>query len=161
MDFNNLVDNVDLILEELSKKILEIQTKKDFQIEYKDLEQKDPLTTADLYAHHFLEKELNKILPDAYILSEEEKDDLKRLKYDWIWIIDPIDGTRDFAQNKSSYAISIGLLYKNNPIFGAISMPAENYMVLGLNYSNEIYKPFLYIHYFNKPEKEYLYEVSI
>lgn len=158
IDLYKLVDGIDLILEELSYKILEIQTKKNFKVEYKDLENTDPLTTADIYSHNFLKKELSKALPDSYILSEESEDNLKRLKYDWVWVIDPIDGTREFANNQSAYSISIGLLYKNQPVLGAVSMPKEQYMVIGLNINSDPYKPFLLIHYLDKPEKEYLYE---
>lgn len=159
-DFYKIIDGIDLILYQLSEKILSIQKNKEFHVDYKDLNKKDPLTTADIYSHNYLKKELKKILPEGYILSEESFDDKKRLKYDWIWIIDPIDGTRDFANNEPTYSISIGLLYKNQPIIGAVSMPAERYMVLGLNLKNKDHKPFLYIHYFDKPEKEYLYEFS-
>ena len=58
----------------------------------------DPLTTADLEADAYLKKALLDIRPDSGWLSEETTDDHKRLAREAVWIVDPIDGTREFVE---------------------------------------------------------------
>ncbi len=81
-----------------------------------------PLTKADLAANEIILKGLKKYkIP---ILSEESADDLRRLKSDYVWIVDPLDGTSDFIEKTGEFAIMIGLAYKNKPILGVIYLPA-------------------------------------
>lgn len=118
---------------ELSLKIDQIQNSENFEVSYKDLESKDPLTTADLFANDFLQERLKAKIKNSIIISEELPLNNERFQKDFIWIIDPIDGTRDFVNKKNTYSISIGLIYKNHPLLGIISMPAENYLIIGYN----------------------------
>ncbi len=152
-----LIDELCSILYELSLEISLIQKKGTFKLDYKDYEKKDPITSADLYSNSFLKKNLMKLLPQSCILSEETTDNLNRLSHEFVWIIDPIDGTKDFINKKTSYAISVGLVYKNKPILGVVSMPGENFLVLGLNYKDKDYNPFLLIYRFSINQKEVYY----
>lgn len=147
-------DDICAILVEISQNIHKIQKKGTFELRYKDQEKTDPLTSADLYVNEFLKKNLKKLIPSAGILSEETQDDLNRLKKEFVWIIDPIDGTRDFINQKTSYAISVGLVYRNTPILGAVSMPGEHFLVLGMNYKNKDYHPYLLVYHFDRNQKE-------
>jgi 3'(2'), 5'-bisphosphate nucleotidase len=103
------------------KAIIEIY-EKDFNVEYKKDE--SPLTEADKKSHFIITKELQKYnLP---ILSEEGKnisyDDRKN--WDLFWMVDPIDGTKEFIKKNGEFTINIALIYKNNPIFGIVYAPA-------------------------------------
>jgi len=56
-------------------------------------------------------------------LSEETDDDLVRLDRDWVWIIDPLDGTTDFVNRTGEFAIHIGLAYQQRPVLGVVALP--------------------------------------
>src|SRR5262245_53570012 len=69
----------------------------------------DPVTTADMAASRFLVEEFQKRFPEDAILSEEEKEDLSRLTNPRVWIVDPMDGTREFISRRGEFAVMIGL----------------------------------------------------
>lgn len=79
---------------------------------------------ADLLSEKIIIAEIKKEFPNHHILSEEKGDDQK--KSDYTWIIDPIDGTTNFTMKNPLWAISIGVLYKNDLIFGLIYAPMLN-----------------------------------
>ena len=63
--------------------------------------------------------------PDDGWLSEESKDDLKRLAAPRVWVIDPIDGTREFIEKIPQFAVSIGLAVGGRPAVGVVYNPAQ------------------------------------
>lgn len=82
-----------------------------------------PVTQADLAVDRFLRLALPDILPGTGWLSEETVDDLARLDREWVWIVDPLDGTTEFARGVAECAISIGLVRGNTPVLGGIVNP--------------------------------------
>ena len=82
-----------------------------------------PLTAADIRTSQFLERELSRLFPAAGWLSEESVDDAARLAHDWVWIVDPLDGTKEFVVRIPEFAISIGLVHKQNPVLGGVMNP--------------------------------------
>jgi len=82
----------------------------------------DLVTNADRDVDAFLNVELRRILPAAW-LSEESADDLDRLGRD-AWIVDPLDGTREFAQGIAEYAIAVALVAQGRPVLGVVHHPA-------------------------------------
>lgn len=81
--------------------------------------------TGDMEAHHFIFDELSRRFPDDGILSEEGRDDLKRLDKDRVWIIDPLDGTREFSERgRSDWAVHVALAESGVPTAGAVALPA-------------------------------------
>ncbi len=92
-------------------------------------ERGDPLTAADLAA----DRVLREILPrdGEGWLSEESADDRSRLECSRVWIVDPIDGTREFVEGIPEWCISIGLLEDGVPVAGGIYNPATDEMVVG------------------------------
>ncbi|MCB1172611.1 MAG: EAL domain-containing protein [Leptospiraceae bacterium] len=88
-----------------------------------------PLTSADLVSNYLLSSGLRSILPEAGLLSEEALDGPERLNQEIIWVIDPIDGTREYANGRSDYSISVGLIQNGIPVLGVIAMPAEGWMI--------------------------------
>lgn len=70
----------------------------------------DLVTDADFAVNTYLERELKNLLPNAGWLSEETADNRKRLKKKYVWVVDPIDGTYQFAKRKSEWTISVALV---------------------------------------------------
>lgn len=89
-------------------------------------ENKDPLTDADIQSNEILKKSLLGNFPDYGWLSEETVDDKERLKRKRVWIVDPIDGTKEFIQGIPEYAISVALVEKGTPLLGAVLNPMTN-----------------------------------
>jgi myo-inositol-1(or 4)-monophosphatase len=93
------------------------------------VERGDPVTEAD----HAADRVLRDILPGPGEgwLSEESADDRSRLACERVWVVDPIDGTREFIEGVSEWCISIGLLEKGEPVAGGIYNPATDELVVG------------------------------
>ena len=89
----------------------------------------DPVTEADEAA----DRVLRDILPQdgEGWLSEESADDLARLECERVWVVDPIDGTREFIEGIPEWCISIGLLEGGEPMAGGIYNPVSDELVLG------------------------------
>ena len=100
--------------------ILEIYNK-NYTIEYKD--DHSPLTEADKASNEIIVEGLRKEFPDWAILSEESKDDKSRLDNDWCFIVDPLDGTKEFIKKNGEFTVNIGLSYKHKVVVGVIYVP--------------------------------------
>ncbi|MCG6148842.1 3'(2'),5'-bisphosphate nucleotidase CysQ [Leptospira levettii] len=96
--------------------------KTDFQI--RDKGGNDPVTEADLYASEFLYEKISNRFPGHGFLSEERADTVSRLDKEWVWILDPIDGTREFVKKNDQFALSLGLVRNGEAIWGIIFNPA-------------------------------------
>ncbi|TNE43065.1 MAG: 3'(2'),5'-bisphosphate nucleotidase CysQ [Sphingomonadales bacterium] len=84
-----------------------------------------PVSAADLAVDAFLKRELGALLPAAGWLSEESADDAARLPRDLIWLVDPVDGTRDFVRGRSGWAVSVSLISGGRPLIGMLAAPAR------------------------------------
>jgi 3'-phosphoadenosine 5'-phosphosulfate (PAPS) 3'-phosphatase len=91
------------------------------EVEWK--ESGDPATHADLLASGFLIRRLRSRFPDDAIISEEEPDDPGRCRKSRVWIIDPTDGIREFIEQRSEFAVMIGLAMEGAPVLGVIYHP--------------------------------------
>ena len=85
----------------------------------------NPVSEADLEVDRFLKRELLRLLPSAAWLSEETADDKVRTQSDLIWLVDPIDGTRDFVAGRSGWAVSVALVSGGRPLIGMLAAPAR------------------------------------
>ena len=92
----------------------------------------NPVTDADLAADRLLRERLSEILPQAGWLSEETIDDLERLKRPLTWIVDPLDGTKEFVLGIPEFSISVALVAHSQPVLGIVYNPvsAELYTCL-------------------------------
>ena len=93
-----------------------------FETAYKANE--DPVTTADLKADSILRKGLTNDFPGTGWLSEETRDDFSRLDKKLVWIVDPIDGTKEFVSGIPEYAVSVALVEDGLPVLAAVYNPA-------------------------------------
>lgn len=92
----------------------------------------NPLTEADLAVDRLLHQRLLAAAPDFGWLSEETLDDPSRLDRDWVWVVDPIDGTKEFLQKVPHWTISIGLVHRGVPQLGVVFNPTEDLLVAGV-----------------------------
>lgn len=103
-------------------------------IEYKDKEERDPVTEVDKACQDYLVGEINRRFPDHSILGEEQsEEEAKKAKEDsgatappcgdFLWVLDPLDGTTNFLNGLPVYAVSIGVLHKGRPLAGALFIP--------------------------------------
>ena len=83
-----------------------------------------PITEADIASNKIIQKIIS--TSDYPILSEETKDNKKRLEKETVWIIDPLDGTSDFVNKTGEFTIMIGLVRKQVPVLGIIYCPPQN-----------------------------------
>lgn len=84
-----------------------------------------PVCDADMAVDGFLKRELGALLPAAGWLSEETLDLSARLENDLVWLVDPIDGTRDFVRGRPGWAVSVALLSAGRPLLGFLEAPAR------------------------------------
>ena len=85
----------------------------------------NPVCAADLAVDAFLKRELAALLPSAGWLSEETIDAPERLDGGLIWLVDPIDGTRDYIRGRSGGAVSVALVSNGRPLLGMLDAPAR------------------------------------
>jgi 3'(2'), 5'-bisphosphate nucleotidase len=85
----------------------------------------------DRLSHEFLAAELARQRPDDAVLSEEGVDDLARLSADRVWIVDPLDGTREFGESgRTDWAVHVALWERGELTAGAVALPAQGAAVL-------------------------------
>lgn len=77
----------------------------------------------DQTANQFLCHGIRALRPDDGLLSEEEKDNGERLAQSRVWIIDPVDGTREYGENRLDWAVHIALAVDGLPVVGAVALP--------------------------------------
>jgi 3'(2'), 5'-bisphosphate nucleotidase len=77
----------------------------------------------DAQANAYLVNALRDVRPDDGLLSEEEKDNLNRLKQARVWIIDPVDGTREYGEGRTDWAVHVALTEDGRPVIGAVALP--------------------------------------
>ena len=96
----------------------------DQEFEIKIKADNEPLTQADTESDKIIHEIIS--VSDHPILSEETKDDKKRLEQETVWIVDPLDGTSDFINKTDEFTIMIGLVRKQIPILGVIFCPTQD-----------------------------------
>ncbi|MEG3123736.1 3'(2'),5'-bisphosphate nucleotidase CysQ [Sphingomonas sp. GB1N7] len=86
----------------------------------------NPVCQVDLDVNALLRQRLEALLPEAGWLSEETADNRDRLACAKVWVVDPIDGTRDYIRGRPGWAISIALVENGQPVIGVLDAPARN-----------------------------------
>jgi len=113
------------------KLILEVYNSNDFDIKIKD--DNSPLTEADKRSNNYIVEELNKNFPGIPILSEEgETTDYKKRKdWDEFFLVDPLDGTKEFIKRNGEFTVNIALIKNNLPATGVIFVPVTGETYFG------------------------------
>ena len=86
----------------------------------------NPVSDIDMAVDALLTTRLQAILPEAAWLSEETVDDPSRLDARLLWLVDPIDGTRDYVRGRSGWCVSVALIADGLPVFAVMAAPAED-----------------------------------
>jgi len=84
-----------------------------------------PVSAADIEVDNFLHRELCALLPAAGWLSEESVDHPERLAKGLCWLVDPIDGTRDYIRGRTGWCVSVALVSERRPLIGILVAPAR------------------------------------
>ena len=121
----NQIDIQDIvtIAKEAGKAIMQVY-KQDFKVEYK--QDSSPLTLADKKANDIIEDGLKKLSVNFPILSEEGKEILYKHRKHWeyFWLVDPLDGTKEFEKKNDEFTVNIALIHKDTPVLGVVYAPA-------------------------------------
>ena len=116
---------------EAAKEILKIYHSDDFEVQLKSDD--SPLTRADLVSHQVIESYLKPT--NIPILSEEGKDISYDERKDWgqLWIVDPIDGTKEFIKRNGEFTVNIALIENQRPTLGVVYAPVLNELYFSSN----------------------------
>ncbi|UII27942.1 3'(2'),5'-bisphosphate nucleotidase CysQ [Fulvivirga maritima] len=128
----NTQELIDLALQ-AGQAILNIYHDKDLagDVDYKS--DNSPLTLADKASHNVIMKGLTKLYPNIPIISEEgeQVEYSARKNYDTFWLIDPLDGTKEFINRNGEFTVNIALISKQKPVFGIVYAPVPDVVYVG------------------------------
>jgi 3'(2'), 5'-bisphosphate nucleotidase len=85
-----------------------------------------PVTNADIQADKLIRRVLKEVFPHIGFLTEESTDDFSRLHMKDVWLVDPIDGTKDFIEKNGEFTVNIALVHDHQVVAGVIFAPALN-----------------------------------
>ena len=109
----------------------------DYQLK-KDL---SPITAADNLSHIIITKRLKILTPEIPVLSEENCDIPYKIRENWTkyWLVDPLDGTKEFIKRNGEFTVNIALIENNTPIFGVIHLPVTSETYWGSQVNGSFY----------------------
>lgn len=112
------------LAKQAGRRIMEIY-QSDFRVGEKD--DHSPLTAADLASHHCLVEGLTALYPKHPVLSEESAalPFKERAEWETYWLIDPLDGTKEFVKRNGEFTVNIALIHRNEPVLGVVYAPAK------------------------------------
>jgi 3'(2'), 5'-bisphosphate nucleotidase len=120
---DGLREGIIALAREAAARILAVY-ESDFAVEHKD--DRSPLTAADLAAHECIVAGLERLAPDIPVLSEESAQDvpaLVRRQWPRMWLVDPLDGTREFVKRNGEFTVNIALIDDGVPVLGVVQAP--------------------------------------
>jgi 3'(2'), 5'-bisphosphate nucleotidase len=117
------IQDIVIIAKEAGNAIMQVY-KQDFEVEYK--KDSSPLTLADKKANDIIEDGLNQLSVSLPILSEEGNDIpyKDRKHWEYFWLVDPLDGTKEFVKKNDEFTVNIALIHKDKPVLGVVYAPA-------------------------------------
>jgi 3'(2'), 5'-bisphosphate nucleotidase len=126
------VEDVIALVDEAGAAILSIYESDDFGTRIK--EDKSPLTEADMDSHEVLVEGLRQLTPDIPILSEESEDLAFEDRRTWnrFWLVDPLDGTKEFIKQNGEFTVNVALIEDGKPVVGIVGVPASDTMYWGI-----------------------------
>ena len=120
-----LLSGVRSVAEEAAEAILGVYLSDDLQVAVK--EDLSPLTQADLASHRHIVAGLKAMTPDLPVLSEESQGITydERRHWDTFWLVDPLDGTKEFLRRNGEFTINIALIRGHRPVLGLVHLPVS------------------------------------
>ncbi len=133
MDLERLADEIKPAMIMAAESVMNIYD--DYaSFEVTEKQDSSPLTKADLCSNEILCDKLNELTPDILIVSEENKEIEYSVRKDkkYIWLVDPLDGTKEFVKRNGEFTINIALLENGIPILGLVQLPTEGKLYVGI-----------------------------
>ena len=130
MNLKGLIEPVVALAIEAGEAILEVYAT-DFDVQSKD--DTSPLTQADLASHRCIVKGLQQLTPDMPIISEESGLPAFEERSIWqrYWLIDPLDGTKEFVNRNGEFTVNIALIENGRPVLGVVHVPVQDKTYIG------------------------------
>ncbi len=120
-----LIQPVTQMAQEAGHRILELFRSEGLGVDYKS--DRTPVTEADHAAHVHIVAGLTRLTPAIPVLSEEsdpQQHRMRRSDWDWHWLVDPLDGTREFVRGGEEFTVNIALIRSERPVLGVVYAPA-------------------------------------
>lgn len=130
MNLQSLIEPVAALAIAAGNAVLEVYAT-DFNVQAKD--DNSPLTQADLASQRTIAARLQELTPDIPIISEESglpAFDIRR-RWDCYWLIDPLDGTKEFVSRNGEFTVNIALIRDHAPVFGVVHVPVSGVTYIG------------------------------
>lgn len=128
----DLLQAVTSIAVEASAAIMQVYAG-EFAVEHKQDE--SPLTLADRQTHHIITQRLQALTPNIPVLSEESPAEQHavavRGQWPTLWLVDPLDGTREFINRNGEFTVNIALIHEHRPVLGVVAVPATQTIYTG------------------------------
>jgi 3'(2'), 5'-bisphosphate nucleotidase len=130
LDLQRLCQEACVLARQAGQAILEIYDS-DFAVEHK--EDRSPLTAADLAAHRVIVAGLAALTPQLPVLSEESAEIPYQERASWTryWLVDPLDGTREFVKRNGEFTVNIALIAQQRPVLGVVQAPVTGELWFG------------------------------
>ena len=130
MELQQFIEPVVELAIEAGDAILEVYAT-DFDVQEKD--DSSPLTQADMASNRRIEQGLRALTPNIPVLSEESALPAfaERSQWETYWLVDPLDGTKEFVNRNGEFTVNIALIEKNRPVFGVVHIPVHNKTYFG------------------------------
>jgi len=124
MNLTEYVEPLVALARQAGDAILEVYAT-DFDVQAKDDD--SPLTQADMASHRVIEAGLRALTPDIPVISEESglPDFAERRQWERYWLIDPLDGTKEFVKRNGEFTVNIALIEKHRPVLGIVHVPVQ------------------------------------
>lgn len=123
MNLTKLVKEVIEISKKAGLEIIKIYDAQNFEVQYKNDD--SPLTIADQTSNALIVHELSKLTPHIPVISEEgiHLPYAERQHFDYFWLVDPLDGTKEFVARNGEFAVNIALVHRCQPVLGVVYVP--------------------------------------
>jgi 3'(2'), 5'-bisphosphate nucleotidase len=131
MTLQDLLAPVTAIAREAGAAILEVYHRADHGVQRKA--DASPLTAADLAAHELITAALRRLTPELPVLSEESSEVPWAVRQTWTryWLVDPLDGTKEFVNRNGEFTVNIALIDRGVPAFGVVYVPTLDLLYCG------------------------------
>jgi 3'(2'), 5'-bisphosphate nucleotidase len=128
----DLLDPVVALAAEAGRAIVEVYERDDHGVSHKD--DASPLTEADLASHRIIVEGLRALTPAVPVLSEESAGTPWAERQSWsrYWLVDPLDGTKEFIKRNGEFTVNIALIEQGQPVLGVVYVPVAGHAYLGL-----------------------------
>lgn len=130
-DLNEKIEQLVDIAVKAGNAILEVYNREDIAVEKKG--DNSPITEADLAAHHIIVNGLAALTPDIPVHSEESQGITWEMRRNWktYWLVDPLDGTKEFIKRNGEFTVNIALMHQGRPVAGVVHVPVTGVTYFG------------------------------